>query len=303
MVPIYNEADMVKEISERVNSVFKTLPNYDYELVFFDDGSTDGTSEKIEKMCEEHFEIKGVFYNKNFGYIKNTFYAMQQAKGDCAFLLHADLQNPPELIPEFLDKWEKGAQVVLGIKNKSHENKLMFFLRTIFYFIIINIFGVEIEPHATEFELFDKSFIEILQKIKTDKPFLRRIIFEYASSIERVYYVQDRRKRGKSKFNLNKYYDFALCGIVQYSYKIPRKIILINIIGFLFVFIEFIFVFLPEMETFNIIEISNNILIRMILCGVLFLGLILSFVLEYIIFLVSSSCEKPMVIERKRINY
>lgn len=303
VVPVYNEVNMIDEIFERVDNVFSSLSDYDYEIVFFDDGSTDGSCEKIEELSAEHSKIKGVFYNRNFGYLKNTFYAVQQAKGDCAFLLHADLQNPPELIPEFLKKWENGAQVVLGIKKKSKENKFMFFLRTVFYFLIIHVFGVRIEAHATEFELFDKSFIETIKQIKTSKPFLRGIISEYASVTDRVYYTQDRRKKGKSKFNLSKYYDFALCAIVQYSTNIPKKIISVSLIGIAAVIAEFLFVLLPEIKMLNALEISNSIMLRMTVAGILVLGIVLALVMEYLIFAVNSSCEKPMVTERKRINY
>lgn len=303
VVPVYNEVDMIDEIVERVNNVFKSLSSYDYELVFFDDGSSDGTCEKIEELSKKHSEIKGVFYSKNFGYIKSTFYAVQQAQGDCAFLLHADLQNPPELIPEFLKKWENGAQVVLGIKNKSLENKLMYFLRTIFYFIMIHIFGVNIEAHATEFELFDKTFIKTLKSIKTGRPFLRGIISEYSSNTERVYYTQNKRKKGKSKFNLNKYYDFAICGIVQYSSHMPRKFIFLNVIGLLLTLAEFIFVFLPQLKLLSVFEISNGLLLRLALSGIMISGIVLSFIWEYIIFASNNTNEKPMIIERKRINY
>ena len=161
VVPIFNEVQMVDEIYSRVSAVFDKIDNYNYELVFFDDGSTDGTKEAIKKLCNKHNEVKSVFYARNFGYLKSTFYCMQQAKGDCAVILHADLQNPPEVIPELIEKWESGSQVVLGIKNKSHENKLMYTLRTIGYFILINFFGIKMVPHATEFELFDKSFFSI----------------------------------------------------------------------------------------------------------------------------------------------
>ena len=128
VVPIYNEIAMIDEIIGRIQAVFKTIENYNYEIVFFDDGSTDGTRAAVEKICSECDNVKGVFYTRNFGYLKNTFYCMQQAKGDCAIIVHADLQNPPELIPEFIKKWENGAQVVLGVKNQSKENKFIYFL-------------------------------------------------------------------------------------------------------------------------------------------------------------------------------
>ena len=144
VVPIYNEISLLDEIYNRINNVFKNLDNYVYEIIFFDDGSTDGTRKGIEEMCQKHEEVKAVFYSKNFGYLKNTFYCFQQAKGDCAIIVHADLQNPPELIPEFLEKWENGSQVVLGVKNQSRENKFIYFLRTVFYFLMNTIYIAKI---------------------------------------------------------------------------------------------------------------------------------------------------------------
>lgn len=303
VVPIYNEVQMIDEIYSRVDKVFQNLDKYEYELVFFDDGSVDGTREAIEKLSGEHGEIKGVFYTKNFGYMKNTFYAMQQAKGDCAILLHADLQNPPEIIPEFIEKWENGAQVVLGVKNKSRENKLMYFLRTVFYFLMIHIFGVRLTPHATEFELFDKSFIKTLGRIKASKPFLRGIVSEFAAKTDKVYYVQDARKKGKSKFNLNKYYDFAICGITQYSVCLPRRMIFVSVIGIIASFLEFALNFLPNIFKGVMTDIGFGLIIRAFILIMLVFFIFVSFMFEYVISAVNSSSEKPLIIEEKRINY
>lgn len=303
VVPIYNEISMVNEIYDRVVNVFKKLENYEYEIVFFDDGSTDGTRDALEQLCSQHDEVKCVFYTRNFGYLKNTFYAMQQAKGDCAIILHADLQNPPEVIPQFLEKWEKGAQVVMGIKNKSHENKLMYFIRTIGYFVMIHLFGIKLTPHATEFELFDKSFIEVLKGIKVDRPFLRGIVSEFSGKKDFIYYTQDARKEGESKFNFKKYYDFAICGIVQYSTDISRKCILLNVIGILAVIIEFFAVFLPNAGGLSVLDLSNSIILRAIIILLFVLFIFMSFVFEFVVFSVKNSSEKPFVIEEKRINY
>lgn len=303
VVPVYNEVTMIGEIYNRVDAVFKRLTNYEYELVFFDDGSTDGTRDAVEELCKNHNEVKAVFYSKNFGYLKNTFYCMQQAKGDCGIILHADLQNPPELIPEFLDKWEKGAQVVLGVKNKSKENKFMYFLRTVFYFLMIKVFGVRLTPHATEFELFDKSFIELLKKINTNQPFLRGIVNEYATRVDHVYYTQDIRKKGKSKFNLNKYYDFAICGITQYSVCLPRRIILCCVIALTLFFAEFCFVVLPNAGNLDLFNISTAIILRAILVAICILIIVVCIMFEYIISIKNNVTDKPWVTEEKRINY
>ncbi len=303
VVPIFNEISMLDEIYNRISAVFESLKEYDYELVFFDDGSTDGTRKAIEELCEKHSKVKSVFYSKNFGYLKNTFYCMQQAKGDCAIIVHADLQNPPELIPEFLKEWEKGAQVVLGVKNKSRENKFVYFLRTVFYFLMIKVFGVKLIPHATEFELFDKSFIGILKEIRTNAPFLRGIINEYASSIDCVYYTQDARKKGKSKFSLNKYYDFAICGITQYSVCLPRRIILGCIIALMVIFLEFCFGFLPGIGNYDYLNFVNSVILRAVLVALCLVIIVVCILFEYIISIKNNSAQKPMVIEEKRINY
>ena len=303
VVPIYNEIQMVDEIHSRVDNVFRQMDKYDYELVFFDDGSTDGTREAIEKLSAQHEEVKGVFYTKNFGYLKNTFYSMQQAKGDCAILLHADMQNPPEIIPEFLEKWENGAQVVLGVKNKSRENRFMYFLRSVFYFLMIHIFGVKLTPHATEFELFDKSFIEILRGIKTNTPFLRGIVSEFSANTDKVFYTQDRREKGKSKFNLNKYYDFAICGITQYSKCLPRKMIAISVFGITVSFLELILNFLPNAFKGILIDIGFGLMIRSFILIVFVFLIFASIMFEYVISAVKNSSEQPFIIEEKRINY
>lgn len=303
VVPIYNEEKLIDEIYERITKVFQRIEKYNYEIVFFDDGSTDSTRTLIEELCKNHSEVKGVFYTKNFGYLKNTFYCMQQAKGDCAIIIHADLQNPPELIPEFIEKWENGAQVVQGIKTKSHENKIMFFFRTLSYHIMIKIFGVKMVPHATEYELFDKSFIEILGRIKTNNPFLRGIISEYSSKTDFVKYIQDKRKKGKSKFNFNKYYDFAICGIAAYSSALPRKVIIACLLALVALAVEFFAVFFPEMHNLDTVSLSNSIILRALFIASCLFIILVCVLLEFVISIRDNSQEKPLVVEEKRINY
>ena len=302
-VPIFNEVEMVFEIYERVNSVFTNIPNYNYELVFFDDGSTDGTEREIEKMCKIHKEVKYVGYAKNFGYLKNTFYCVQQSKGDCSMLLHSDLQNPPELIPEFLKKWEGGAMVVQGVKRKSKEGKMKWFLKSIYYFVLIKIFGVKIKAHATEFELFDKSFIEILKQKKPRKPFLRGIVSEYALSTEQVYYEQEARKKGKSKFKFKSMFSFTVTAIGQYSKHLSFILVLSGILLLSVFSLGFVLFFIHHLPSISTIGLAGSL----ILCAfcVLFslfiigLGFCWRCIREYN---KNRKCD-PVVVEKKRINY
>lgn len=303
VVPIYNEVENINDLYERTTKVLNELNNYNYEIVFFDDGSTDGTKEKIEFLCNSDEHIKAVFYSKNFGYTKSIYYSVKNSKGDCTILLHADLQNPPELIPSFIEKWEDGNDVVLGIKNKSKENRFLYFLRTIYYFVMRLVFGMDLIAHATEFELFDKSFTDVLKKTNYINPFLRSIIIEYANSMGYVYYTQDKRKNGKSKFNLNKYYDFAVCGIINMSKKLPRKVILVSLIGILLLIIEFFANFVPDAARGCLVSVSNSLIIRGTAFILLINSWLLSFVFEYLISVNNSINEKPLITEDKRINY
>ncbi len=303
VVPNYNEVGTLDELYERTTKVMQTLTKYDYEIVFFDDGSKDGSKEKIEELCKKDDHIKAVFYSKNFGYAKGTFYCFQQAKGDCAVILHADLQNPPEEIPRLVEKWETGAQIVLGIKNQSRENKFVYFMRTLFYWMINNVFGVKMIPHATEFELFDKSFIDVLKRINTNEPFLRGLIYEYGTSYEQVYYTQEKRKKGKSKFTLSKYYDFAVCGIVNASKVLPRRVIWVSVIAMVLTILELFFSCIPSVWGTSFHGAIGHILIRLIFIFMGLLTLMVSFCAEHLISIPRNNGEKPIIIEEKRINY
>ena len=303
VVPNYNEAGMLDELYERTTKVMQSLTKYDYEIVFFDDGSKDGSRKKIEELCERDEHIKAVFYSKNFGYAKSTFYCFQQAKGDCAVILHADLQNPPEEIPRLVEKWEKGVQIVLGIKNQSRENKFVYLIRTLFYWMINNVFGVKMIPHATEFELFDKSFIDVLKRINTNEPFLRGLIYEYGTSFDQIYYTQDKRKKGKSKFTLSKYYDFAICGIVNSSRVLPRRVVFVSIISMIISILEMFIFCIPNALSLTLDAAINSIMLRLIFIFIGLLLLMVSLCAEHLISIPRNNGEKPIIIEEKRINY
>ena len=301
-VPVFNEIENVRSAYDRISAVCRSLEHYDYEIVFYDDGSTDGSTEIIEELCTTDSHVKAVIYERNFGYAKTTFYCIQQAKGDAAVIVHCDMQNPPEEIPKFIEKWEAGADVVLGVKNKSHENKLMYFIRTVGYFLINLIFGMKLVPHATEFELIDKSIISVLRHIRTQAPFLRGYILEYGTKIEKVYYVQDKRRRGKSHFNPNKQYDFFMAGIVCKSRCVPRRCVLFSAVSAALLLIEFFVRFLPK--TISGTEpFWNGVLIHFGIFAVLLLIMLSSLLLEFVISALDNAGSKPFIIEEKRINY
>ena len=302
-VPVYNEKENIRTSYERISAVMRTLEQYEYEIVYYDDGSSDGSRREIEALCREDARVKAVFYTRNFGYSKNVFYCMQQAEGDAAVIIHCDLQNPPELIPGFVEKWEQGADVVLGAKSKSRENAFVYFLRTLCYLIANLIFGMKLTPHATEFELFDRSFINVLRQVSSPAPFLRGLVQEYAARIEKVYYVQEKRAGGRSHFNVSRYYDFAVEAMVSMSKCLPRRIIVFSLAVMLACAVEFFAGFLPGAAALGRMEFFNALLLRLGVFLLPVLLILLSLMFEYVISLARSRDEKPLVVEEKRINF
>ena len=220
MIPCYNETDNVIPISEAVvEELEKSLPQYDYEILFIDNCSTDGTREKLEQICEKNKKIKAIFNVTNFGQFNSPYYGMCQTTGDCTIPMCCDFQDPVEMIPVFVKKWEEGHKIVSGVKSSSKENAIIYSLRTIYYKIIKNMSSVKMIEHFTGFGLYDKSFIKLLQELKDPVPFIRGIVAEYGSGFNliEVEYEQPKRRAGKTKNNFYSLYDAAMLSFTSYT--------------------------------------------------------------------------------------
>lgn len=304
LVPTYNEQDNINLVYERITEVMNSkLSNYAYELVYVDNCSTDRSRELIRTLCEKDHRVKAIFNARNFGYSRSHFYGLTQMTGDAVMLVHADLQNPPELIPDFIKKWEDGAKVIIGIKNKSRENGFVYFVRGIYYKIMKAMSEVEQIEHFTDFELLDQSFIEVLRQIDDPVPYLRGIVSELGFKMEKIYYTQDKREHGKSHANFFKLYDFAMLGITSYSKTLLRMATFIGGglagISFLVAVITFIRK-LMDWNSFSVGTAATAI-------GVFFLGSVQLFFIgilgEYVLSINSRVIKRPLVIEEERINF
>lgn len=304
LVPTYNEQDNINLVYERITEVMNSkLSNYAYELVYVDNCSTDRSRELIRTLCEKDHRVKAIFNARNFGYSRSHFYGLTQMTGDAVMLVHADLQNPPELIPDFIKKWEDGAKVIIGIKNKSRENGFVYFIRGIYYKIMKAMSEVEQIEHFTDFELLDQSFIEVLRQIDDPVPYLRGIVSELGFKMEKIYYTQDKREHGKSHANFFKLYDFAMLGITSYSKTLLRMATFIGGglagISFLVAVITFIRK-LMDWNSFSVGTAATAI-------GVFFLGSVQLFFIgilgEYVLSINSRVIKRPLVIEEERINF
>jgi polyisoprenyl-phosphate glycosyltransferase len=304
LVPCYNEEENVIPISEAIVHILKKdLSNYDYEIIFIDNCSQDTTREKLEEICKKNEKIKAIFNAKNFGQFNSPFYGLCQTTGDCTIPICCDFQDPVELIPVFVKEWENGAKIVSGIKTSSKENKIMRFLRTIYYKLIKKMSDVEQIEHFTGFGLYDKSFIEVLRKLDDPTPFLRGIVAELGYKRKDIEYEQARRKAGKTSNNWYRLYDGAMLSFTSYT-KIGLR--LATIIGFILSGISFLVAILYlilKLIYWNSFPVGTiPILIGVFLFSsiqLFFIGLLG----EYIMNINTRIMKRPLVVEEKRINF
>lgn len=304
VIPTYNEEDNVIVAYEKVVEVMKKqLSNYNYEIMFIDNDSTDSTRVYIRKLCVEDKHVKAIFNARNFGQARSHFYGIKEAQGDCGILLHADLQNPPEVIVDFVREWEKGAKVVVGIKDNSKESRVLFFLRTCYYKVMGKISDVEQIPHFSDFELLDKDFIKVLKDLHDPLPYLRGIVSELGFKMARVHYTQNKRERGKTSANIRNLYDFGMNGITSYSKDIMR---LATILGFFLSGISAIIAivtFIIKLVNWNSFDTG----VAAISVGVFLLGSVQLFFIgllgEYVLNINTRVMDRPLVIEEERINF
>ncbi|MEG1657157.1 MAG: glycosyltransferase family 2 protein [Christensenellaceae bacterium] len=304
IIPAYNEIENVAPLSDAIIEVFKTdLPQYDYEIVFIDNRSTDGTRELLTEMCKNNSKIKAIFNAKNFGHIRSPYYGLLQTTGDCTIMMCADFQDPPEMITKFVHEWENGYKIVIGIKTNSKESGVMYALRTLYYKTIKKISDVDQIEHFTGFGLYDKDFVEVLRDLHDPMPYLRGIVAELGYERKEIAYEQPQRKAGKTKNNWYTLYDMGMLGITSYSKVILR---LATILGFIFsaasfvVALVYLILKLAMWDQFP--AGTAPILIGLFLIGSLLMFFI-GFLGEYILNINTRVMNRPLVVEEKRINF
>lgn len=303
VTPCYNEEKNIEEIYKRVKDIFNSLPDYQYEHIFIDNSSLDGTVEILRRIAIQDKNIKIIINSRNFGHIRSPYYGMLQAKGDAIILLVADLQDPPSMITDFIKKWEEGYKIVIGIKTKSKENKFMFFIRRLFYNTISKISDIDLIKNFTGFGLYDKKFIDVLRSLNETFPYFRGIIAELGFERSEIEYIQPRREQGRTKNNFYTLYDIAMLGFVNYS-KLPLR--MASFIGFgvsiLSIIVALVY-FIYKLLYWNIFELGTAPLV----IGIFLLGGIQLFFLgvigEYIGTIFTQVKNRPLVIEKERINF
>jgi glycosyltransferase involved in cell wall biosynthesis len=301
--PCFNEEENIEELYCRVIAAISKLDNYQFEFIFIDNASTDGTVAKLKKLASTDRRVKIIVNTRNFGHIRSPYYGIMQSSGAATIYLASDLQDPPELIPEFVRAWEEGYKVVMAVKPTSRSHALFHALRRIYYRLLDGISDVTLLSDSTGFGLYDKMVLDQIRQINDPYPYFRGLICELGYKIKTVQFIQPARLRGITKNNFYTLYDMAMLGMVSHS-KVPIRIVafLGFILGFLSMLAAMIFFILKLMFWYQFpIGIAPIVIGVFFLFGVqlFFIGIIG----EYIGSIHTYVQHKPTVVEKERINF
>jgi len=298
----YNEVGNVDELYKRIKSTLAGS-NYDYEHIFIDNASTDGTQDKLRALAVKDNRVKVIFNARNFGHIRSPYHGLLQGEGSAVIAMASDLQDPPEMILKFIQEWEKGYKIVIGVKEARRGSGWINIFRHIYYRLLTKLSDVELIEHFTGFGLYDKEVIQILRRLNDPYPYFRGIIADIGYPIAKIKFDQGNRVHGASKNNFYTLYDLAMLGITGYT-KIPLRIA--TMAGFVSSLVSFcigVAYLLYKLLYWYQFQLGSAPLV----IGLFFLGSIQLFFLgivgEYIGSIYTQVMKRPLVIERERLNF
>ena len=303
MMPCYNEAENVEQAYREVRRIFENLPQYEYEHIFIDNASTDQTVDILKRLAAEDRRLKIIVNTRNFGHIRSPFHGIMQASGAAVICLASDLQEPPSLIPEFLEWWEQGFKMVRGVKSQSEESALMFAIRKMYYNFVNRVSDIKLLKNSTGFGLYDRCVIEELRKIDDPYPYFRGLVSDIGFPSHEIEYTQPMRKRGISKNNFYTLYDIAMLGITNHS-KVPLR--LATMLGFAMAIASFL-IAMGYLVAKLIFWDQFSLGTAPLIIGLFFLGSVQLFFIgiigEYIGAIYTQVQKRPLVVEKERINF
>lgn len=299
----YNEEDNIRIFYNAVIHVLEQLPQYDYEFIVADNCSTDNSLDILYELANKNKHLKLIVNANNFGATRSQFNALLAASGDAAIVIPSDLQVPPKIFLQLLEKWEEGYEVVCATYKSLKDNLPVRLLRK-FYYVIMDKFSET--PHITNFTgpgLYDKKFLDALKKFTEPDPYLRGLVGEIGFKQTTVNYTKMPRVAGISKFKLYAMYDFAVTGIVNHS-KIPMR--LTSFLGWIVSLLCLICAlgyFIVKLIWWN----SFSLGIAPLVIGMFFLAAVqllsIGVLGEYAVAILAQTKNKPHVIERERVNF
>jgi dolichol-phosphate mannosyltransferase len=303
VMPTYNEVENIKIIVERVTNTCSLYENYEFEYIFIDNASTDGTIELLRDLANLNKKIKVILNNKNFGHIKSPYWGILQAFGDAVIYLASDLQDPPELIHEFIKEWESGFEIVMGVKTETEEAFHIQFIKKIYYRLIKKFSNINLVNDSTGFGLYSKKVIDLVRSINDPNPYFRGLVCEFGYETKQVRFRQENRKKGKSKNNIYTLVDYGLLGLINQSNFPVRLVWLMGIfVGFISILISMVFITIKLIYWDSIpIGIAPIVIGIFFMFGIQFI--FFGILGEYIISIQNYLKNRPIVVEKERINF
>jgi glycosyltransferase involved in cell wall biosynthesis len=303
LTPCLNERDNVRALHERIAHAMEAAPSVTWEHWFIDNASTDGTPEELRKLAAEDSRVKVILNQRNFGHVRSPFHGLLQAPGDAVIVMASDLQDPPEMIPEFVKKWREGYPVVVATKTNSQESPLFFTARRAYYRLVRRLADVDLLEDVTGFGLYDRKVIEAFRTLDDPYPYMRGLISELGYPVAQIPYEQPRRKRGFTKNNFYTLYDLAMLGITSHS-KVPLR--LATMLGFGASALSFL-IGLAYLIYKLLFWDRFALGVAPVVIGLFFFGSVQLFFIgiigEYIGAIYTKVTRRPLVIEKERIGF
>jgi polyisoprenyl-phosphate glycosyltransferase len=302
VTPTFNEEQNIEKISNDISVEMEKL-NIDYEHIIIDNNSTDQTQNIIRQICKKDKKVKAIFNSRNFGHVRSPYYAILQSSGDATILFAADFQDPIELIPQLIKKWQLGSKAVFLKRKSSEENLILETIKVLFYKFINKISEVSLIERTTGSGIFDKSIISKLKEMEDPDPYFRGIVSEIDSNIDIIEFDQPRRLHGKSKNNFYTLFDLGVNAIIKHS-KIPLRIITIG--GFflsIILIVVAIFFLIYKIIYWDKFQLGLAPIILGVFLGFSVLIFMLGTIGEYIGVILKQVRKIPLVFEKERINF
>lgn len=300
-----NEADNVVELHQRIKAQFEPggpAADFEFEHIFVDNGSTDETVAQVKALAAADPRVKLIVNARNFGHVRSPLHGMYQASGQAIICMASDLQDPPELIGQFVAHWRAGELIALGVKPHSRETWAMAVVRRFYYRALGRMADVPLIANFTGFGLYDRSVVEMIRDLGDPYPYFRGLIAELGIRYATVEFEQPARVRGITKNNFYTLYDLAMLGLTSHS-KLPLR--LATLAGFtlsavsLLVSLGYLIAKLVFWQHFAVGTAP-------VIIGLFFFGAVQLFFIgivgEYVAAIHTQVSKRPLVVEKERVN-
>lgn len=297
-----NEEDNVVELHRRIKAQFEGQSDYRFEHIFVDNGSTDATAQRVKELAAADARVKLIVNARNFGHVRSPLHGIYQAEGDAIIAMASDLQDPPELIGEFLRRWREGYLVVAGVKPKSRETWAMGLMRKLYYRALGSMSDLALIPNFTGFGLYDRSVVDLVRGLDDPYPYFRGLIAEFGIAYATVEFEKPKRLRGISSNNFYTLYDVAMLGVTSHT-KVPLR--LATMAGFVlaaFSLLVSLGYLVAKLVWWDQFALGTAPLV----VGLFFFGAVqlmfIGIVGEYVAAIHTQVMKRPLVVERERVN-